>query len=101
MPAAIKVAGDLTNRLVQLAVELASHTGTCRRALARHAARAVSVFHYEAVNARQEAAHALDAGFLPVEISVRRSGEERVHARAVRAVTANHVVRRNDIAFAF
>jgi hypothetical protein len=46
----------------------------------------------------EEAADAGDAVFLPVEVAVRRRGEERVHARGIRAVAGDHLVGRDDVA---
>ena len=48
----------------------------------RHIARDV------AIDARQKAADAFDAGVLPVEIAIGRRGEERVHARGIGAIPA-------------
>src|SRR5277367_961947 len=100
VPASGEVLSDFVNRLVQLTLQnrcnsrmqLVSISGD-RLPDSR------SCLHHKSIYASQEAAYPGDAVLLPIEIAVRRRGEERVHTRGVSAVASDHVIGRNDVAF--
>src|SRR5574341_1464480 len=70
VPAPLEVLAHPLDGLVQLALERASYRrgGLCGRG--RPARAVTSMFHHEAIDARKEAADALDARLLPVQVAV-------------------------------
>src|ERR1700691_5613994 len=95
MPASLEVVADTLYGLVKLALK------TPRRAGHRRRQRSVPILLEESVHPSQETLNAFNAGILPIEIAVGRSGEQAVEARSVGAVARHHFVRADDVAQVF
>src|SRR5579884_466440 len=80
MPARLEVLSNLADGLMQLAQHLA-----VGRSVRSDRLRAI-LARYEPEHAAQEAVHAFDPGVVPIEIFLRRRGEERKQASRVGAV---------------
>src|SRR5271168_3549222 len=100
VPAPGKVLSYFVNRLVQLSFQ---NRRDSRMQLVSISddwlTDSRSCLHDKSIYASQEAAYPGDAVLLPIEIAVRRRGEEGVHTRGVSAVAGDHVVGRNYVAF--
>src|SRR5208282_6561293 len=100
VPAALKVVADALDGLVEFALDLTRlrREGCCgwRLGLRPRSRRGISC--HETIDSAQESLDAFDAGVLPVEVAIGRSGEEAVEACGVRAITRNHFIRTDHVA---
>ena len=92
VPAALQVVGHTLDGLVKLALDLARAAGERDVAVRRFLQTAAEFLTNEAVDPAQESVDAFDAGILPVQVAVRRRGEQAVQARGIGAVARDHFV---------
>ena len=95
MPARIEIARDASDRLVELAQDRAI---SLVPGLAAGRNLPVGIAVDDAIDAGKEAPHALHALILPVQIAIRRRGEQRKHASGVGAVSFNQILWADHVA---
>src|ERR1700688_2059373 len=88
VPAALEVVADALDGLVKFALDRAClwRERSCEQRLCGGVCGAWGISHHKAVDAAEEPLDAFDAGILPVEIAVGRSGEEAIETRGIGAV---------------
>src|SRR5262249_34395987 len=100
MPASMEVFRNALDSLVEFTLNLAGSGGKLARRGSGRSSRALSVALYEPVGTVQEAEDAFHAGILPIELAVRRGGEQGVHTCSIGAETLDHLIRRHHVSLA-